>query len=77
MREVNKWEVEHKQWSEKVRSHSFCSHMLDRTKTGTVEGSKKRKSFIEPVGMNGFNFKNETLFLFFLRLLLSPEMSEI
>ena len=31
--EVNKWEVdEHKQWSEKVRSHRFCPHMLDKNR---------------------------------------------
>ena len=28
-----------------------------------MKGSNKRKSFIEPVGMHGFNFKNETLFV--------------
>ena len=29
------------------------------------KGSNKRKSFVEPVGMDGSNFKNETLFLSF------------
>ena len=28
------------------------------TKTETMKGSNKRKSFVEPVGMNGSNFKN-------------------
>ena len=37
--EVNKWEVdEHKQWSEKVRSHRFCPHMLDKNRN--YEGIK-------------------------------------
>ena len=28
---MNKWEVdEHKQWSEKVRSHRFCPPLLDK-----------------------------------------------
>ena len=61
---MNKWEVdEHKQWSEKVRSHRFCPPLLD--KNGNYEGmwSNKRKSFVKPVGMNGSNFKNETLFV--------------
>ena len=31
---MNKWEAdEHKQWSEKVRSHHFCPPLLDKTKT--------------------------------------------
>ena len=61
---MNKWEVdEHKQWSEKMRNHRFCPHMLEKTET--MKGSNKRKSFVEPVGMNGSNFQNETLFLSF------------
>ena len=53
-REVNKWEVdEHKQWSENVKSHRFCPHMLDKNRN------------YEPVGMNGSNFKNDTLFVSF------------
>ena len=35
------------------------------TKTETMKGSNKRKSFVEPVGTNGFNFKNEMLFVSF------------
>ena len=38
-----------------------------------MKGSNKRKSFVEPVGINGSNFKNET----FLRLSLPPEMGEM
>ena len=58
---MNKWEVdEHKQWSEKVRSHRFCS---------PLKGSNKRKSFVKPVGMNGSNFKNETLFVPFTAII--------
>ena len=33
------------------------------TKTETTKGSNKRKSFVKPLGMNGSNFKNETLFV--------------
>ena len=36
--EVNKCEVvEHKQLSEKVRSHRFCPHMLDRNYKGIIQ----------------------------------------
>ena len=70
-REMNKWEVdEHKQWSEKVRSHRFCPHMLDKNRNYEGMWSNKRKSS-EPVRMNGF--KNETL----LRLSLQPKMGEM
>ena len=67
---MNKWEVdEHKQWSEKVRSHRFCPHMLDKNRNYIMKGSNKRKSFVKPVGMNGSNFKNETLFLSFTAII--------
>ena len=67
---MNKWEVdEHEQWSEKVRSHRFCPHMLDKNRH-YMNGSNKRKSFVEPVGMNGSNFKNaKTLFLSFTAII--------
>ena len=39
------------------------------TKTETMKGSNKRKSFVEPVGMNGSNFKNETLFVSFTAII--------
>ena len=39
------------------------------TKTETMKGSNKRKSFLEPVGMNGSSFKNETLFLSFTTII--------
>ena len=43
-----------------------CFEWMKRwTKTETMKGSNKRKSFIEPVGMNGSNFKNKTLFVSF------------
>ena len=59
---MNKWEVdEHKQWSEKVGSHYFFPQCW--TKIETMKGSDKRKSFVEPVGMNGSNFENEMVFL--------------
>ena len=35
----------------------------------TMKGSNKRKSFVEPVGMNGSNFKNETLFVSFTAII--------
>ena len=35
------------------------------TKTETMKESNKRKSFVEPVGMNGSNFETETLFVSF------------
>ena len=37
--------------------------MLDKNRK-YMKGSNKRKSFVKPVGMNGFNFKNDTLFLY-------------
>ena len=40
---MNKWEVDgHKQWSEKVRSHHFCPHMLDKNRN--YEGIKWKKN---------------------------------
>ena len=63
---MNKWEVdEHKQWSEKVRSQCFCLLLLDKNRNYEEIRSNKRKSFVKPVGMNGSNFKNETLFVSF------------
>ena len=35
------------------------------TKTVTMKGSNKGKSFVEPMGLNSSNFKNETLFVSF------------
>ena len=42
-----------------------------------MKRSNKRKSFVDPVGMNGSNFKNETLFLSFIRLSLQSELGEM
>ena len=66
---MNKWEVdEHEQWSEKVRSHCFCPQKCS-TKTETIKGSNKRESFVESMGMNVTNLKNETLFLSFTAII--------
>ena len=63
---MNKWEVYgHKQWSEKVTAFV---RMLPCW-TETMKGSDKRKSFVEPVGMNGSNFKNDTLFVSFTAII--------
>ena len=73
---MNKWEVdEHKQWSEKVRSHRFCPHMLDKNRN--YESNKRKSPFVEPVGMNGPNFKNETLFLSFTAIITTTQMGEM
>ena len=42
--------------------------MLDKNRK-YMKGSNKRKSFVKPVGMNGFNFKNETLFVSFTAII--------
>ena len=42
-----------------------------------MKGSDKRKSFVESVGINGSNFKNEMLFLSFTAIIISPEMGEM
>ena len=69
-REMNKWEVdEHKQWCEKVRSKRFCPPLLDKNRNYEGILSNKRKSFVKPMGMNGSNFKNETIFASFLKLI--------
>ena len=39
------------------------------TKTETMKGSNKKKSFVKPVGMNGSNFKNEMLFVSFTAII--------
>ena len=41
-----------------------------------MKGSNKRKLFVEPVGMNGSNFKNETLFLSFTAIITTKNGSD-
>ena len=69
---MNEWEVdEHKQWSEMVRTQRFCPPLLDKKRNYEGILSNKRKSFVKPVGMNGSNFKNETLFVSFTAIITS------
>ena len=64
---MNKWEVdEHEQWSEKVRSQRFCPPLLD--KNGKCVQIKENRS-LSRWGMNGSNFKNETLFVSFTAII--------
>ena len=67
---MNKWEVdEQKQWSEKVRSQRFCPPLPNKNSNYEGIGSNKRKSFVKLEGMNGSNFKNETLFVSFTAII--------
>ena len=69
-RKMNKWEVdEHEQWSEKVRSQHFCPPLLDKNRNYEGIWSNKRKSFVKLLGMNGSNFRNETLFVSFAAII--------
>ena len=58
-----KWISEQKQWGEKVRSQRFCPPLLDKNRNYEGIWLNKRKSSVKPVGMNGSNFKDETLFV--------------
>ena len=52
-----------------MRSQRFCPPLLDKNGNYEEMWSNKRKSFIKPVGMNGSNFKNETLFVSFTAII--------
>ena len=70
-----KWEVdEHKQWSEKVRIQHFSPPLLDKNRNYAGMRSNKRKLFVKPVGMNGSNFKNETLFVSFTAIIINGSL---
>ena len=47
--------------------HKQCSEKT--TKTETMKGSNEIKSFVKVVGMNGCNFKTETLFVSFTAII--------
>ena len=53
----------------KVRSQRFCPPLLVKNRNYEGIWSNKRKSFVKPVGMNGSNFKNETLFVSFTAII--------
>ena len=50
-------------------SQRFCPPLLDKNRNYEGIWSNKRKSFVKPVGMNGSNFKNETLFVSFTAII--------
>ena len=52
-----------------MRSQRFCLPLLDKNRNYEGIWSNKRKSFVKSVGVNGSNFKNETLFVSFTAII--------
>ena len=52
-----------------MRSQRFCPPLLDKNRNYEGIWSNKRKSFVKSLGMNGSNFKNETLFVSFTAII--------
>ena len=70
-RKMNKWEMEeYEQWSEKVRSQRFSPPLLDKN-GNYMKGcdQKEENRSLSPCGLNGSNFKNETLFVSFTAII--------